>query len=112
MSKNSLPSFRKVWKLGYAQAAIKYPRNVLVQVCVNKQATVNKERVDFLKAIFNRKNSSSGRIRKYDDDEHREPKPTPLFKKIESTKNLISQERIGEAFERLTIFRNHLVTDE
>ena len=107
----TIPSFRKVWKLGYAQAAIKYPRGVLVEVCQRKKAVVDKERVDFNKSIFGKKNSNSGRVRKYDDDERREPKPTPLFQKIESVRGIADQQRIGEAFDRLTIFKNQLELD-
>ena len=108
---NKVLPFRKLWKLGYTQAAMKFDRETIKAACINKEATIAKERADLLKALFHKKNSRSGAVVKYDDNDKRAPKLGPLARKINSTKNLISQERIGEADERLRIFQNHLETD-
>ena len=90
---------------------MKFGRPAIKAACTNKEAVVAKEREDFLRALFCKKNSNSGRVTKYDESEHREPKAGPLARKINSTKLMIAQERIGEAQDRLQIFRNRLEAD-
>jgi hypothetical protein len=111
MTTQKTTPFRTLWKLEYPQAKIKFGREVVKTACTNKEAVVVKERADLLKALFHKKNSSSGRVTKYDESEHREPKAGPLAQKINATKNQIAQERIGEAQERLTVFQNRLEAD-
>jgi hypothetical protein len=110
-TQSKTPPFRKLWKLEYPQAKIKFGREVVKTACTNKEAVVVKERADLLRGLFCKKNSNSGRVTKYDESEHREPKAGPLAQKINSTKNQIAQERIGEAQERLTVFQNRLEAD-
>lgn len=108
MKTSPVPSFHTTFRLDYPQAVIKFGRAKVREACANKKESVDKERGDLLRALFCKRNSNSGRTTKYDESEHRDPKPGPLTRKIESTKLTIGQERIGEAFERLAIFQKRL----
>ena len=105
------PAFRAIQKLEYAQSVIRFGKAAIRQACQNKTQTVDKERHDFLRALFCKRNSWSGRTTKFSEKEGQSSKPGSLTEKIESQRLMIAQERIGEAFERLTIIQKQLDID-
>jgi hypothetical protein len=105
------PAFRTAFKLEYPLAVTKFGKPALRQTCYNKEQTVNKERKDFLRALFCKQSSRSGRTTKFSEKEGQSSKLGPLTQDIESQRLTIAQERIGEAFERLTILQKRLDAD-
>jgi hypothetical protein len=105
------PAFRTLFKLEYKNAVIKHGKPTIRKACQNKEQAVNKERQDFLRALFCKRNSWSGRVTKFSEKEGQSSKPGALTQKIESQRLMIAQERIGEAFERLTVFQKRLDAD-
>jgi len=105
------PAFRTIFKLEYPQSVIKYGKPAIRQACYNKAQVVEKERQDFLRAVFCKQSSRSGRTTKYSEKEGQASKPGALTQTIESQRLTIAQGRIGEAFERLTIIQKQLDTD-
>ena len=105
------PAFRTAFKLEFPLAITKFGKPALRQACHNKAQVVEKERNDFLRAVFCKQSSRSGRTTKYSEKEGQSSKPGALTQTIESQRLIIAQGRIGEAFERLTIIQKRLDAD-